>query len=131
MRCMSITRTDRNHGKLYLLRGRPSGWSRRGAADRTPFRNTGILLLKEDGTEAKDGEYGEICVKGTCLALGYYHNPEKTKESFVNNPLNTIYAEPIYKTGDLGSMNADGLLEFHGRKDFKSNTWATVLNWEK
>ena len=85
----------------------------------TPFRNTGILLLKEDGTEAKDGEYGEICVKGTCLALGYYHNPEKTKESFVNNPLNTIYAEPIYKTGDLGSMNADGLLEFHGRKDFQ------------
>ena len=84
-----------------------------------PFRNTGILLLKDDGTEAKNGEYGEICVKGTCLALGYYHNPEKTRESFVCNPLNTAYAELIYKTGDLGAMNAEGLLEFHGRKDFQ------------
>lgn len=35
----------------------------------------------------------------------------------MQNPLNKSYRELIYKTGDLGSINEDGLLEFHGRKD--------------
>mgnify|MGYP001056648464 CR=1 FL=1 len=85
-----------------------------------PFRNTGILLLKEDGTEAKNGEYGEICVKGTCLALGYYHNPEKTRESFVCNPLNTAYAELIYKTGDLGAQSPESPLSGNHLPDGRS-----------
>lgn len=81
------------------------------------FKNTGIILLKENGLAAEQGEQGEICVRGTCLASGYYKNPEKTREVFVNNPLNDIFEETIYKTGDIGSFNENSLLMFHGRKD--------------
>ncbi|MCQ4022542.1 MULTISPECIES: amino acid adenylation domain-containing protein [unclassified Ruminococcus] len=82
-----------------------------------PYKNYSIMLLNEDGTATQQGEIGEICVKGPILALGYYGNPEKTDESFIQNPLNKNYRELIYKTGDLGSWNEDGLLEFHGRMD--------------
>ncbi len=84
-----------------------------------PFDNTEILLLNEDGTATAPGEKGEICVRGTSLALGYYKNPEKTDEAFIINPLNGIYKERIYKTGDIGALRPDGILTFHGRKDFQ------------
>ena len=38
-------------------------------------------------------------------------------QSFIQNPLNQNYRELIYRTGDYGRYNEDGLLEFHGRKD--------------
>ena len=82
-----------------------------------PYENYQILLLNEDNTEPEPGEVGEICVCGPILALGYYGNPEKTAESFLQNPLNPYYRELIYKTGDLGRFREDGVLEFHGRKD--------------
>ncbi len=82
-----------------------------------PYKHYRIQLLKEDNTLALPGEVGEICVSGPCLALGYYRNPEKTAESFMQNPLNDCYRELIYKTGDLGSFNEQGELMFHGRKD--------------
>ncbi|MDR0305763.1 MAG: amino acid adenylation domain-containing protein [Chitinispirillales bacterium] len=81
-----------------------------------PCANVDILLIKDDKTAAQPGETGEICIRGTCLALGYYKNPEKTNASFIENPLNAEYPEVIYKTGDLGEMR-DGLLYFHGRRD--------------
>ena len=84
-----------------------------------PFRNTGILLLDENNREAAPGEQGEICVRGTCLTLGYFRNPEKTAEAFVQNPLNTLYPETIYRTGDIGRYNARGELEFLSRKDYQ------------
>jgi D-alanine--poly(phosphoribitol) ligase subunit 1 len=82
-----------------------------------PFRNTEILLLDQEGKTPARGEMGEICVKGSSIALGYYNNPEKTSEVFVQNPLNASYPEIIYKTGDLGSYGEEGLLLFHGRED--------------
>lgn len=84
-----------------------------------PFHNTRILLLNEDGTRTAPGEVGEICVTGTCLTLGYYNNPEKTREAFVQNPLNSMYPETIYKTGDLGRFNERGELCYVSRKDYQ------------
>ena len=82
-----------------------------------PYKHYKITLLNRDGTATPPGEIGEICISGPILALGYYGNLEKTAESFIQNPLNNNYREILYKTGDLGSLNADGLLEFHGRID--------------
>jgi amino acid adenylation domain-containing protein len=84
-----------------------------------PFHNTEILLLTEKNERAKEGEVGEICVRGTSLTLGYYHNFEKTNESFVQNPLNDRYPELIYRTGDLGKYNEYGELVFVSRKDYQ------------
>lgn len=83
------------------------------------FPNREILLLKEDGTLASDGEQGEICVRGTSLTLGYYNDPVRTAEAFVQNPLNSCYPELIYRTGDIGRYNQAGELCFVSRRDFQ------------
>ena len=84
------------------------------------FDNEEILLLDENNKLIVEaGKTGEICVRGTALALGYYNNQEQTNKSFVQNPLNNSYIEMIYKTGDLGYLGEDGNLYFAGRKDFQ------------
>lgn len=64
-----------------------------------------------------DGEVGELCIRGTCLSKGYYGNPEKTDEVFVQNPLQNKYEEKIYRTGDLVKKNELGEIIYVGRKD--------------
>ena len=81
------------------------------------FKNTGILLLGEDGKEVKPGEVGEICVQGSSLALGYYNNQEATEKAFCQNPLHNLYFDRIYKTGDMGYYNERNELVFASRKD--------------
>lgn len=84
-----------------------------------PFKNTEILLLNENNQQAGKNEAGEICIRGTSLTLGYYNNFEKTNEVFVQNPLNNLYPELIYRTGDLGKYNEYGELVFVSRKDYQ------------
>lgn len=88
-----------------------------------PCENTAILVLDEDGNEIKPeqtgkGFVGELCVKGSCLALGYCKNQEKTSEAFVQNPKNQAYPDFIYRTGDLVYW-LDGNLMYVSRKDFQ------------
>ena len=82
-----------------------------------PYRNTDILLLNDEDKKCVVGEEGELCVRGTSLAMGYYNDPEKTAAAFTQNPLNTSYPEFIYRTGDMAYMREDGNLMFKGRKD--------------
>ena len=82
-----------------------------------PYKNYSVTVITPEGKRAGVGETGEICVSGPCLALGYYGNDEKTAQSFVQNPLNKNYRELIYKTGDIGSFDENGVLRFHGRAD--------------
>ena len=83
-----------------------------------PCRNTNILILDdEDHVVTEPGVEGELCVRGTSLAMGYYNNPEKTAAVFVQNPLNKAYPELIYRTGDIVCLNDEGLIVFKGRKD--------------
>ncbi|MFY7732899.1 MAG: AMP-binding protein [Bacteroidia bacterium] len=81
------------------------------------FKNTEIILLNNENIPVKGDEIGEICVRGCCLALGYYNNPEKTNEAFCQNPLNPHYPEAIYRTGDLARYNDKGEVMFLSRKD--------------
>ena len=82
-------------------------------------RNMQVLVLKDDDTKAAVGEVGELCVRGSGVALGYYGNRAKTDEVFVQNPLNPLYNDIIYRTGDLVKPDADGNLVFVSRKDFQ------------
>ena len=83
-----------------------------------PCRNTDILVLDDEDRLVKEANVeGELCVRGTSLAMGYYNNPEKTAAAFVQNPLNKAYPELIYRTGDIVCLNDEGLIMFKGRKD--------------
>ena len=84
-----------------------------------PFRNTEILLLDENDKQAAPGEVGEICIRGTGVTLGYYNDPKRTADAFVQNPLNKAYPEIIYRTGDLARYNEEGELIFLSRKDYQ------------
>lgn len=84
-----------------------------------PMSNTDILVLNDDNRPVVGDEVGELCVRGTSLAMGYYNNPEKTREAFVQNPINKAVPEVIYRTGDLVKYNEYGELIYLSRKDFQ------------
>ncbi|MCL2079008.1 MAG: amino acid adenylation domain-containing protein [Oscillospiraceae bacterium] len=84
----------------------------------TPFANTDIILLDDNGELCKDGEIGEICIRGAGLTLGYFGDPDKTAASFVQNPLSP-FPDTIYKTGDLGRREKDGNLYYISRRDLQ------------
>jgi D-alanine--poly(phosphoribitol) ligase subunit 1 len=88
----------------------PIGW---------PCRNTDVLILNEDNQRCQMGERGELCVRGSSLALGYWNQPAQTAAAFVQNPLNSHHPELIYRTGDLVYSNERGEIIFVGRKDFQ------------
>lgn len=75
---------------------------------------SGIII--KDGQESNEGE---LYIKGPFLASGYYNNEEKTKSTFVQNPLNKSFPEIVYKTGDLVKKREDGILLYQGRSDFQ------------
>ena len=84
--------------------------------------NEKVFLLDEDDhlvDSSRPNELGELCVSGTCLALGYYNNPEQTAKAFCQNPLNSSYLETIYRTGDLAYYDEQGEMYFSSRKDFQ------------
>ena len=81
------------------------------------YANSEVFLLNEDYTKTKNGDVGELCIKGSCLSMGYWNDQEKTVEVFMKNPLSKIHSERIYRTGDLAYMGKDSNYYFVGRKD--------------
>ena len=84
-----------------------------------PMPNTDILVLNGKNELVTGEEPGELCVRGTSLSMGYYKNPEKTREAFVQNPLNDAVPELIYRTGDIVKYNERGEIIYLSRKDFQ------------
>lgn len=85
------------------------------------FVNTKVVLLdeKREKPVLKAGDIGEVCVGGAGLALGYWNNPEKTREAFFQNPAITEHPSLLYGTGDMAFYNEDGNLVFASRRDFQ------------
>ena len=84
-----------------------------------PFNNEEVFLIDESNKKIEqDNKKGEICIRGTALALGYYNNLEQTNKMFCQNPLHNKYLDMVYKTGDIGYYENDNLY-FAGRKDFQ------------
>jgi D-alanine--poly(phosphoribitol) ligase subunit 1 len=89
----------------------------------TPCANHHILFLddQEKLVTAKD-ELAEICISGPGVALGYWNDPETTRQVFISNPEKR--EEIIYRSGDMGYLSSkDDLIYMSGRKDsqFKHN----------
>ena len=82
-----------------------------------PIDQTQIYIVDEKLTLLPDGEIGELCITGVCVANEYLNNPVLSAEKFI------IWKHPdgrqlkVYKTGDLGRYLPDGTIEFLGRMD--------------
>lgn len=82
--------------------------------------NKEILLIDEHNRLISNiNVKGEICVRSQGLSLGYYNNPQKTAEVFIQNPTHNLYKDIIYKTGDIAYYDQDLNLNIVGRKDFQ------------
>ncbi|MFK0292701.1 amino acid adenylation domain-containing protein [Streptomyces sp. NPDC090442] len=77
-----------------------------------PLNGTTVRVLDEAGRPVPTGTPGELYTGGSGLARGYLGRPDLTAERFV-----MIDGERCYRTGDRVTMDADGLLHFHGRID--------------
>lgn len=82
-----------------------------------PMDHVEMILVDDDGMEAKQGEIGEIYVRTSSLSYGYYKDLKKTKSVFAQNPLNKAFLDIVYRTGDLARQDKDGNFIFIGRKD--------------
>lgn len=81
-----------------------------------PCGNTDIILLNERGQKvAGYNENGEICVRGSSVALGYYKN--RASKAFSFDEYNDVYYNEMYHTGDIGYWNELGELMYVGRCD--------------
>jgi acyl-coenzyme A synthetase/AMP-(fatty) acid ligase/acyl carrier protein len=74
-----------------------------------------VTIVDDDGREVLPGDIGELVVASRYLALGYWRDPELSARAFRVDPSDPDVR--IFKTGDMGRMRPDGLLEFVGRKD--------------
>jgi amino acid adenylation domain-containing protein len=80
--------------------------------------NFDVFALDEEGKQVtKPGQEGELYVRASTVAFGYWGEAEKTGKSFVKNPLRPGLNERVYKTGDLVHLDPDGNYVFLGRKD--------------
>jgi len=69
-------------------------------------RKVGSIGVPLDGVEARISDEGELCVRADGLATGYYKNPEKTAETFVDGWV---------RTGDKATVDDDGFYYLTGR----------------
>ena len=87
--------------------------------------NCEVFILDEMGNEVAPGEIGELAVRGSNVAQGYWNAPDLTSKVFKNceYPVGRI----LY-TGDYFKKDADGFLYFLGRKDDMINSSAEQIS---
>ncbi len=95
-----------------------------------PFENTEAYVVTPDGNEAARGNEGELILRGSHVALGYYKNDEKSDAAFKRFPLLPHIREYVYFTGDVARQDEDGVFHFLGRNDdmVKSRGYRIELN---
>jgi len=82
-----------------------------------PVSNTAVYVLNASLEPQSPGVLGDLYIGGIQLAEGYLNNDILTKEKFIPNPFDSSGVSRIYKSGDLASMDKDGVITYHGRSD--------------
>lgn len=99
------------------LDGNPGNWPQLPSIGK-PIDNVSLFLVDDTLAVLPDGEVGELCLGGACLAEGYLNQPALTAEKFVALRIAGQQAPiRIYRTGDLARRLPDGSIEFLGRRD--------------
>ena len=84
----------------------PADLSRKLGSVGKAIPNVELKIMTEDGTEAKQGEVGEVIARGSNIMRGYWNDPEETGK---------VIDRCGYHTGDLGYMDEEGFLYIVGR----------------
>lgn len=83
-----------------------------------PFPNFDVFAVNDrNEVISQHGEAGELHIKSSTVALGYWDDDEKTMEKFVQEPGNCVFRSTVYKTGDMVQRDENGNYIFIGRKD--------------
>ena len=90
-----------------MFTSNPYDGERRGGTVGLPLPGTELRIVGADGTAVKAGVVGHIQVRGKNVFVGYWGMPEKTREEFT--------ADGFFKTGDMGTWDADGYVVISGR----------------
>ncbi len=80
----------------------------------TPLRNSRYYVMNSCLEERPDWVGGEMYISGAGLAKGYWKDPDRTRQRFIEHPRT---GERLYRSGDLGRYLPDGNIEFLGRAD--------------
>lgn len=91
-----------------------------------PFRNTDLLLLTEDGKRAADGEVGEIYLRGTCVTLGYFRNPERPPRPSSKTPCRIAIPRPFTARAILPIATRMASWSSNAARMPRSSIWATA-----
>lgn len=83
-----------------------------------PLGNVKVYILDSFLNKCPVGIKGEIYISGIAVGKGYINDSEKTKSAFIIDPFSGS-KEKMYKTGDIGSWNLNGTINFFGRADFQ------------
>jgi malonyl-CoA/methylmalonyl-CoA synthetase len=85
----------------------PLHGERRAGTVGLPLPEVDVRIRDSAGHVAAAGEPGGIEVRGENVFIGYWRNPEKTREEFT--------ADGWFRTGDVGVFDADGYVSIVGR----------------
>ncbi|OAT84216.1 hypothetical protein A6P54_02665 [Bacillus sp. MKU004] len=80
-----------------------------------PIKNTQIFIMKKN-VICGIGEVGEIVIRTPYITRGYI-NKENNEGKFILNPFNSKSEDIFYRTGDVGRITSEGLLQVKGRMD--------------
>ncbi len=108
--------TETTLAKLFYLI-KPSDVQRETIPIGSPISGARVIILNKELKICGPGEVGEIYIRTPFRSYGYYNDPALTAQKFIKNPFSGSPGDIIYKTGDLGKWNRDGLIEFVGRED--------------
>ncbi|MDH6125817.1 amino acid adenylation domain-containing protein [Kitasatospora sp. GP82] len=89
-----------------------------------PFPGTRVHLLDASGRPVPPGRPGEICLAGPGVGRGYLNRPELTAARFQAAEFDQDGR--IYRTGDIGRLRPDGLLEYIGRATDRADGTGTA-----
>jgi Phosphopantetheine attachment site/AMP-binding enzyme C-terminal domain len=76
-----------------------------------------VLILDDSGNSLGMEAVGEIAIRSAYIFPGYWNNSALTDSAFIGTP--DPCGRRIFRTGDVGRLQADGCLEYLGRKDFQ------------
>ena len=84
-----------------------------------PLSNCTLLLMDGDQPVTRPGQVGEIYLASPALALGYFHDEEKTQKSFFSMTFPDGVTRRTFRTGDMASYDERGNLVFAARRDYQ------------